>query len=120
MALGTPELLVILIILVVGVGGLVLTIFGLVRSAQRSEWGWFAAIVVGLVLGIIGPVIAGVYLLLRRGQDTSVAVPASGPPGPGWYDDPDGTHEHRYWDGTVWTDQVSNQGVTSTSPLGER
>ena len=95
------------------------TIFGIVRSAQRSEWGWFAGIIVGLVLGIVGPVIAGVYLLLRRGEDTSVA-PASGAAGAGWFDDPDGSHEHRYWDGTVWTDQVSNQGVTSTSPLGDR
>ena len=83
MALGGAEILVILIVLILGVGGLVVTIFGLVRSAQRSEWGWFAGIIVGLVLGIIGPVIAGVYLLLRRGQDTSVAPPSSGPPGPG-------------------------------------
>ena len=24
-----------------------------------------------------------------------------------WYPDPSGKHEHRYWDGTVWTDQGS-------------
>lgn len=120
MNLAGPEILVILIILVIGAVSLALTIFGLVRSAQRSEWGWFAAIIVGLVLGIVGPIIAGVYLLLRRGDGVPEAAATSGPPDAGWYDDPDGSHEHRYWDGTVWTDQVSNQGVTSTSPLGDR
>ena len=54
MALGIAEIVVILIVLILGVGGLVVTIFGLVRSAQRSEWGWFAGIIVGLVLGVIG------------------------------------------------------------------
>ena len=34
-----------------------------------------------------------------------------------WYPDPVGRHEHRYWDGSAWTDHVSNQGVTATDPL---
>jgi hypothetical protein len=32
----------------------------------------------------------------------------------GWYPDPYGRHEQRYWDGTTWTEHVSDQGVTST------
>src|SRR5690348_4504338 len=36
----------------------------------------------------------------------------------GWYPDPTGNHELRYWDGYAWLDNVSDQGTTSTDPLG--
>lgn len=36
---------------------------------------------------------------------------------PGWYDDPRGRHDHRYWDGERWTDQVANDGVTSVDDV---
>jgi Protein of unknown function (DUF2510) len=32
---------------------------------------------------------------------------AEGTP-PGWYSDPSRRHEHRYWDGARWTDQIAN------------
>lgn len=35
---------------------------------------------------------------------------------PEWRPDPTGRFEHRYWDGTKWTDDVSNAGVASTDP----
>jgi Protein of unknown function (DUF2510) len=31
----------------------------------------------------------------------------------GWYADPSGRHEFRYWDGASWTHEVSKQGVRS-------
>jgi uncharacterized protein YxjI len=34
-----------------------------------------------------------------------------------WHPDPLGRHELRYWDGTSWTEHVSNAGVTATDPL---
>jgi uncharacterized protein YxjI len=34
-----------------------------------------------------------------------------------WHPDPTGRHELRYWDGTAWTDHVSDQGVTGTDPV---
>jgi uncharacterized protein YxjI len=34
-----------------------------------------------------------------------------------WHPDPSGRHELRYWDGTAWTDHVSDQGVTGTDPV---
>lgn len=34
-----------------------------------------------------------------------------------WHPDPTGRHELRYWDGSQWTDHVSDSGVQSTSPL---
>lgn len=39
-------------------------------------------------------------------------------PTPGWNPDPSGRHEYRYWDGSSWTDDVSDNGVTSTDPVG--
>jgi hypothetical protein len=36
----------------------------------------------------------------------------------GWYPDPTGNHELRYWDGYAWLDNVSDQGATGTDPLG--
>lgn len=32
----------------------------------------------------------------------------------GWQPDPTGRFEHRYWDGSRWTDNVANAGVAST------
>lgn len=35
----------------------------------------------------------------------------------GWYPDPLGRFEHRYWDGTRWTDHASRGGRTVADPL---
>ncbi|MEJ7892839.1 MAG: DUF2510 domain-containing protein [Solirubrobacteraceae bacterium] len=37
----------------------------------------------------------------------------------GWQPDPRGRHEYRYWDGTQWTDHVSNQGKVSSDPVAD-
>jgi len=34
-----------------------------------------------------------------------------------WHPDPTGRHELRYWDGSAWTDHVSDHGVTGTDPV---
>ena len=34
-----------------------------------------------------------------------------------WQPDPTGRHDHRYWDGTRWTDDVADAGVASTDPV---
>lgn len=36
---------------------------------------------------------------------------------PGWHPDPSGRHQHRFWDGSTWTDQVADNGVTGHDPL---
>ena len=36
---------------------------------------------------------------------------------PNWYPDPTGRHELRYWDGTNWTEHVSDSGRQSADPL---
>src|SRR4051812_41423274 len=37
----------------------------------------------------------------------------------GWQPDPRGRHEYRYWDGSKWTDHVSDKGVVSSDPVGD-
>ena len=44
-------------------------------------------------------------------SDTPTDTPA------GWHPDPKGRHELRYWDGSTWTDHVSDAGVTGTDPV---
>ena len=34
-----------------------------------------------------------------------------------WHPDPTGRHQHRYWNGTGWTDHVSDNGITGTDPV---
>jgi hypothetical protein len=41
----------------------------------------------------------------------------STPPLFGWYEDPSGSHEERYWDGRQWSDHVRDAGVVSSDPL---
>jgi Protein of unknown function (DUF2510) len=46
--------------------------------------------------------------------ETIVGVPAHFPAG--WYADPSGRHQHRYWDGARWTEHVANNGITNLDP----
>lgn len=41
------------------------------------------------------------------------------PPSPpaDWYPDPTGRHQHRYWDGTNWTDTAASNGAAVHDPL---
>lgn len=43
-----------------------------------------------------------------------MATPTINPPG--WYADPTGRHQSRYWDNDHWTDRVSDGGVMSVEP----
>lgn len=36
---------------------------------------------------------------------------------PGWYRDPTGQADGRYWDGQRWSDQADRGGVTVSSPI---
>jgi len=36
---------------------------------------------------------------------------------PGWFPDPTGRHDHRWWDGAAWTDHVADAGVAARDPL---
>jgi hypothetical protein len=36
---------------------------------------------------------------------------------PGWFPDPTGRHDHRWWDGLAWTGHVADAGVAGLDPL---
>lgn len=36
---------------------------------------------------------------------------------PGWHPDPSGRHQHRFWDGNAWTDEVADDGRPGIDPL---
>ena len=53
------------------------------------------------------------------------SMPAAAPPSANtptatsqaqWASDPFGRHQHRFWNGSAWTDQVANNGVSATDP----
>ena len=53
---------------------------------------------------------------VRGTEEGVMATPPIVPAG--WYTDPVGRHEYRYWDGTDWKPEVSDGGVTAVDPLG--
>jgi hypothetical protein len=51
-------------------------------------------------------------------ESTDELTSASEPAAPAeWYPDPTGRHAHRYWDGSVWTGHVADNGVASYDSL---
>ena len=76
-----------------------------------------------IVLFLVGVAVA-VVVAIRRNQASRAAaapaIPAGSPPygpvPPGWFADPSGRHELRYWDGTAWTSSVSDRGVQGHDP----
>lgn len=48
-------------------------------------------------------------------EQAAAAAPESTVPA-GWYADPSGRYELRYWDGTAWTEHVSRAGQQFTDP----
>jgi hypothetical protein len=61
--------------------------------------------------------IAALAAEVREPEPESVAEPAGESTVPaGWYADPSGRFELRYWDGTAWTEHVSRAGQQFTDP----
>ncbi len=91
---------------------------------------WFVA---GTLLAGVAAIFGGVTLraLVSRqesyadrynlrsstGAPSFVMTNAATAPGPGWFPDPAGRFDHRWWDGTDWTDTVARDGTTTTDPL---
>jgi hypothetical protein len=50
---------------------------------------------------------------------STVPAPSTAPVVPAqWFADPSGRHQHRWWDGNVWTEHVADNGVVSVdTPL---
>jgi hypothetical protein len=89
-------------------------------------------LLLGLILGVIGIII--IALLKPRpvagGYPSMPPVPSTpanpmSPTAPsttpaGWHPDPSGRHQHRYWDGSAWTEHVADNGVSGTDPVDLR
>jgi hypothetical protein len=87
-----------------------------------NEW-----VILVILIGILAlPVLIIVAIVLgARGRRTTKTHTASGEmptpiqlgPAAGWFPDPTGRHEQRYWDGATWTDAVVSNGQPGTDPL---
>jgi Protein of unknown function (DUF2510) len=50
----------------------------------------------------------------RKSSKSRIASPAPSTAPPGWHIDPSERFEHRFWDGSRWTEHVSTNGIAST------
>lgn len=55
--------------------------------------------------------------LERRLSGTSPAVQTAAQTPAGWYDDPHGRHQSRWWDGTRWTENCADDGAPVVDPV---
>jgi hypothetical protein len=101
------------------------------RTAADTDWlthAGSAVLAIGCVLGIF--VVRDVTARQEQMQERSPAPTTMttrvvrqdtgyGNGGPGWYPDPLGRFEHRYWDGAIWTEWVSTDGqlAIDTEPV---
>ena len=66
--------------------------------------------IIGLVCAVFGGVILRLYWPPVRDWPRWV-------PELGWYADPTGRHEFRHWDGSQWTEHVSDHGSQAVDPI---
>jgi putative membrane protein len=53
---------------------------------------------------------------VTQGQPAPPSASESTPPPPGWFADPSGRHQWRYWDDTTWGPHVADDGVGAVDP----
>lgn len=109
-----------------GCGGCLMTFAVIVGVALIIEF-WIP-LLVALAVALVGWVVYRMVLAFRQARDvgfatddpgvtrSSVARDTSHVPA-GWYPDPLGGHQHRYWDGSTWSDSVADDGVVTSQPL---
>jgi hypothetical protein len=78
----------------------------------------------GVLVLFFGGVVLAVVVAARRGRArrqlpapaTQAGTWAQGAAPAGWFTDPGGRHELRYWDGQQWTEHVSDRGTQAVDP----
>jgi len=82
---------------------------GVRRMHDTDHSGWW--IIVPFV-NFVFAVTEGTRGSNRFGADPKASVGYVGSAVPaGWYPDPMGRHQHRYWDSTSWTSSVADNGI---------
>ena len=89
-------------------------------TAQRIEWAptWYFVLLPGKIrvmaptLGLVAPAgIAPLQQPMPLQQAPLAAVPAGA-----WHPDPSGRYRQRWWDGSAWTDHVTDGITTFADP----
>jgi hypothetical protein len=78
------------------------------RTKNREVLG----LLLGLLLGIFGVII--ILVMGPKAPDAAVSTSASLPH---WGNDPYHRHQLRWWNGSAWTEQVSDSGIASVDPI---
>ena len=90
------------------IGGLVFGAIGYFIGEKKGRT--LLGLVLGFLLGIIGVIIIALIPKAKTADDR-ILLPFTPGAGPGWFNDPQRRHELRYFDGTLWTEHVSDDGV---------
>ncbi len=90
------------------IGGLVFGAIGYFIGEKKGRA--LLGLVLGFLLGIIGVIIIALIPKAKTADDR-ILLPFTPGAGPGWFNDPQRRHELRYYDGTLWTEHVSDDGV---------
>jgi len=93
------------------------TIAAMVVAGSRSQWGWVIAIFVSCFTMLLAPIVAMTYLVVQRRRHRVDPADVPAVHDAGWYADPGGTFDARYWDGSQWTEQVMDSGIARSRPL---
>lgn len=131
-------------LLLVGLVTLVLFVFVLIDMVRRPSWQWQRAgsnkamwitleVLLFILFGVLSVVSGIVYLVAARPKLMAAERAGNHPGGyesswgpgptaqaqapPSWQPDPTGRHQFRYWDGSTWTEYVSDSGSQSTDPI---
>ena len=99
---------------------LVVPILATVRAAKSGRRGWAIGIGVSILVFPVSVILAVVYLAAVHPKssagDADPADIRQPEQTPGWFDDPLGRNQLRLWDGSSWTEHVSNNGIATTDP----
>lgn len=85
------------------------------RMHDTNHSGWW---ILFPVVNFVFAVTEGTTGPNRFGVDPKTAAASAAPITPaGWYPDPTGRHQHRYWDSAQWTSSVADGGVADQDPV---
>ncbi|MGH2740148.1 MAG: DUF2510 domain-containing protein [Actinomycetota bacterium] len=91
--------------------GLVLLVVGIIASfiATEIDQEYQYRVAVGPLIAGVALFVVGLVQLAKSGRST----------GAGWYPDPTGRHDRRWWDGAKWTADITDRDVQGADPTWE-